>query len=177
MTRYRFGIDVGGTFTDLLVLDEESGLLRKVKVPSTPLDPSDAVELCVTRLLDEGSVRSEEVASVVHATTVASNAILGQKGLELPKACLITTEGFRDVLEIGRQTRPDLYDIFVERPEPLVPRQHRYEVRERIDAFGSVVTPLDEDGLVDVSRRIRKEGFAAAAISLINSYANPSHER
>ncbi|MFQ5950667.1 MAG: hydantoinase/oxoprolinase family protein [Candidatus Geothermarchaeales archaeon] len=176
MARYRLGIDVGGTFTDLLVLDEESGLLRKVKVSSTPLDPSDAVELCVIRFLDERSVRSEEVASVVHATTVAANAILGQKGLKLPKACLITTEGFRDVLEIGRQTRPDLYDIFTERPRPLVPRRYRYVVRERTDAFGSVATPLDEERVVELSKKIREGGFATVAISFINSYVNSRHE-
>src|SRR5215469_4085923 len=137
----RVGIDVGGTFTDLAAVDDANGAVLRLKVPSTPRAPERAVIAALEELLSKGYA-SGDVAFVGHSTTVATNALLGQIGLELPRVALVTTHGFRDVIEIGRQNRSAVYDLFVQRPQPLVAREDRLMVCERIAANGEVVEPL-----------------------------------
>ncbi len=175
----RIGIDVGGTFTDLVAFAEETGETALIKVPSTPSDPAQGVVDAVRRFV-RGPGQTWKVftsaASLIHASTIGTNLLLGQKGLRIPKGALVTTEGFRDVLEIARQRRPDLYDLFFQRPRPLVERRYRYTVRERMDANGAVVVPLDEEGLRRIAERMREERIETVAVCFLHSYANPAHE-
>jgi N-methylhydantoinase A len=172
--RLRVGIDVGGTFTDLIALDETSGALRRLKVPSTPRAPERGVIDALVRLLCD--VEANTIALLSHSSTIATNALLGQINLELPLTVLLTTEGFRDVLEIGRQNRSEVYNLFVRRPAPLVERRFRFGVRERMDPFGAVVTPLDLGSLETVLNAIEGCGAQAVAVSYLHSYANDAHE-
>jgi len=172
----RVGIDVGGTFTDLTALESWSGTVAVAKVASTPAQPHRAVLRALRALLE----RYESVPAIEfvgHATTIATNALLGQLGLELPRVALVTTDGFRDVIEIGRQNRSEVYDLFVERPTPLVARRDRLLVRERIDRDGNVLVPLDEESVAAVCAQLRERNVAAVAICLLHSYANDAHER
>jgi N-methylhydantoinase A len=167
----RIAVDIGGTFTDL-VLVKGGRVAASAKVLTTPADPSIAIEAGIERLLED--VRAEEVREVVHATTLISNALIERKGAT---TALIATKGFRDVMTIRRELRYDLYDLFLEMPEPLVPRRLRFEVAERILADGSVDTPLDAGQVRKIARRIEREGVEAVAVALLHSYRNPQHER
>jgi N-methylhydantoinase A len=169
----RVGVDIGGTFTDI-VLRLDDGTLRVSKVSSTPEDPGLAVVRGLDALLRAAGVAPASVVEVVHGTTVASNTILQKKGARVG---LLTTRGFRDVLEIGRVRTPDLFDLTWEKPEPLVERRHRLEVDERIGADGAVVRPLDREGLLAAAERLVADGADVVAVSFINSYVNPAHER
>src|SRR2546427_1440593 len=169
----RVGIDIGGTFTDLVAIDEKHGVW-KIKVLTTPTDPSVGALDAVRRLLDREDVDPGLVRVVIHATTLASNAVLTG---DIPKTALVTTAGFRDVLEIGRQNRPELYNLQVERLPPLVPRRYRFEVRERIMYDGRVLEPLDRSQAILVARRIRRLRVGTVAVCLLHSYANPKHEK
>ncbi|TMH94392.1 hydantoinase/oxoprolinase family protein [Candidatus Bathyarchaeota archaeon] len=169
----RVGIDIGGTFTDLVAADAKRGVW-KIKVLTTPTDPSVGALDAVRRLLEKPKVDAGLVGAVIHATTLASNALLTG---DIPKTALVTTSGFRDVLEIGRQNRPELYNLQVERLPPLVPRRYRFEVRERILHDGRVLEPLDRSQATLVARRIRRLGIGTVAICLLHSYANPKHEK
>ena len=171
----RVGIDVGGTFTDLVAFDEISGRLVPYKVPSVPRQPEEGAMAALAALL--GDVAPELVAFVSRSTTLATNALLGQIGLELPRVALLATAGFTDVLEIGRQQRSDVYDLFVERPRPLVARADRIGVRERLDARGAAVTALDAGAIRDAVSEVAQRDVAAVAVSLLHSYANGAHER
>jgi len=168
----RVGVDIGGTFTDL-VLRRPDGSLKVSTVSSTPDDPGRAVVHGLARLLRDAGVNPGEVAEVVHGTTVASNTILQKRGARVG---LLTTRGFRDVLEIGRVRTPDLFDLTWEKPAPLVPRRHRLEVDERIAADGQVVRPLDRAGLLAAAERLVAEGAEVLAVSFLNSYVNPAHD-
>ncbi len=174
MTTYRVGVDTGGTFTDLVFLEEATGAVHLVKLPSTPHDPSVAFLDVLRRALHETGAQPAEVAYLAHGTTVATNTIIEGKGA---KAALIATQGFRDVFEIARQIRPKLYDIFCDKPPPLVPRYLCFEVPERLDARGRVLKPLDEAAVASVIEKIRREGVESVAVCLLHSYANPAHER
>ncbi len=169
---WRVGVDVGGTFTDLVALDEDRSALWSVKVPTTPSDPAagvgEAVAECRRRCA--GPVRL-----VVHASTVGTNLFLGRE--RLPRAALLTTEGFRDVLEIGRQRRAELYNLFFERPRPLIPRRYRFGVRERVDPSGEVVVPLDEAQVTALGEALAREDIQAVAVCYLHSYRNPAHEQ
>ena len=169
----RVGIDIGGTFTDLVATDEKRGVW-KIKVLTTPKDPSMGALDAVRRLLDKEGVDAGLVRVVIHATTLASNALLTGN---IPKTALVTTLGFRDLLEIGRQNRPDLYNLQVERLPPLVPRRYRFGVRERIAYDGRVLEPLDTSQAVRVARRIRRLGIGTVAVCFLHSFANPKHEK
>jgi N-methylhydantoinase A len=171
---YRLGIDIGGTFTDALLLDEQSGAMRIAKVPSTPADPSLGFLAAVERILTAAGVAPAAVRLVVHGTTVATNTIIEGKGAPTG---FITTEGFRDMLEIARQTRPSLYDLRFVKPEPLVPRALCFGVPERLDSHGEVITPLDEAAVRAAGRALRAAGVTAIAVCLLHSYRNPAHER
>jgi N-methylhydantoinase A len=167
------GVDIGGTFTDL-VLRLPDGTVRVSKVSSTPDDPGLAVVTGLAALLRTAGVEPREVTEIVHGTTVASNTILQKTGAVTG---LITTRGFRDVLEIGRVRTPDLYDLTWEKPAPLVPRRRRLEVDERVAADGAVVRPLDEAGVIRAAERLAAAGAQVIAICFINSHANPAHEQ
>lgn len=172
MTRYRVGVDVGGTFTDI-VLMEESGELTIKKVLSTPHDYSEAILDAIGSLMKENGFKGSQVEAVIHGTTVATNAILTHTGA---KTGLITTRGFRDVLEFARIRRPRLYDMEWEKPPALVPRYLRMEVEERIASSGEVVTPLDMASVDRAVQSLLEEQVDSIAVCLINSYQNPDHE-
>jgi len=167
----RVGVDVGGTFTDVVVYEPGEGV-RVHKEPTTPRRPV----VGVVRGLEAAGVDLRRVGVLVHATTVGTNVFLGQVGLELPPAALITNKGFRDVLEIGRQNRPSLYDPYYERPRPLVPRRRRVGVAGRIGPGGEELEPLDVEGVREWARRLCGEGVRVFAVSFLHSYRNPSHE-
>jgi N-methylhydantoinase A len=165
----RLGVDVGGTFTDLVTV-EDDGVLRFAKVPSVPADPSAAVMDAVT----QAAVRPEQVARFAHGTTVATNALLERRG---SVTALVSTHGFRDVIEIGRQDRPSLYDLTCDRPPPLVARSARFTVTERCGPSG-VLIPLDEAEVASLAERLADRGdLAAVAVCLLFSFAHPGHER
>ncbi len=169
----RIGIDTGGTFTDFIWVDA-AGRLRLHKEPSTPDDPSRAVLSGLADIRNRVSQKKLGFKTVVHGSTVATNALLQRRGA--PTA-LIATAGFADVLAIGRQDRPDLYALVPQKPPPLVPRELRFEVRERIGADGAVVTPLDEAALAEVVERVAAAGVEAVAVCLLFSFLRPEHEQ
>ena len=171
---YRIGVDVGGTFTDFVLRDEETGGVAVHKVPSTPADPSEAVRNGLPALLEKAGAGPAGIGQLLHATTVATNAIIQRRGA---KTALITTRGFRDVLILGRQKRYETYDLHMVKPEPLIPRGRIFEVRERVGFDGRVLEPLDAAELAEVLERIAEEGCEAVAVALLHSYANPAHER
>jgi len=173
-TRYRIGIDVGGTFTDLYLLDEASGAVARHKLLSTPGEPHLAPLVGIREILAQVAASGPQVAFVGLGTTVMTNALLERKGATTG---LITTMGFRDLLEIARQKRPHTFDPFVSKPEPLVPRQFRAEVVERMAADGSVLIALDHDSVIAAIDRMREAGVESVAVCLLNAYANPAHER
>ena len=172
--RARLGVDIGGTFTDLVVIDEATGTARVGKVLTTAKDPAHGVEEGIHALLDETGVRSDAVRAVVHGTTLATNALIERKGA---KTALLTTEGFRDALEIRREGRYDMYDLFIDPPPPLVPRHLRREVPERLLADGSILKTLDEAAARRALAELAREGVEALAICLLHAYVNPAHER
>jgi N-methylhydantoinase A len=174
MSRLRIGVDVGGTFTDLVLLDEASGAFGFHKVPSTPSDPSEAIEAGVLGLLARAGRRAEEVGFLGHGTTVATNMAIERRGA---LTGLITTRGFRDVLEIARQTRPHLYDYTQARPAPLAARRHRLEVAERRLADGGVLVPLDEAEVEAAARRLLEAGVEAVAICFLHAWRDAAHEQ
>ncbi|WP_448574502.1 hydantoinase/oxoprolinase family protein [Thermomicrobium sp.] len=163
----RVGVDTGGTFTDFVVLDGTG--VRLHKEPSTPDDPARAIVRGLERLGVLPTVRE-----LLHGSTVATNAILERKGA---RTALVTTAGFRDVLEIGRQNRPRLYDLRQTKPPPLVPRALRFEVRERLDERGGVLVPLVDDDLHSVVAELRLAGVESVAVCLLFSFVNPEHEK
>jgi N-methylhydantoinase A len=171
---YRLGCDIGGTFTDFVLLDETSGTLRIHKCLTTPSDPSEAVEQGIRGLEAQAPGFVAELEEIIHGTTLVINAIIERKGA---RTGLITTRGFRDVLELGREIRYDAYDIFAQYPEPLVPRPLRMEVDERVASDGRVLRPLRDGEVRDILGRLRQEGIESLAVCLLNAFENPVHER
>ena len=171
----RIGVDVGGTFTDVVYISEDDEP-RILKVPSTPDDPARGVLDAIESLLGTDTARSQNVAMLAHGTTVATNAVLERKGASVG---LIATEGFTDVLEIGRQMRQQMYAVRLdpETPAFVAPGYMRQGVRERIGAAGEVVTPLDERSVERALDTLVDRGAQAFAVSLLFSFLNPSHER
>jgi N-methylhydantoinase A len=174
LSRYRIGIDVGGTFTDLYLHDMETGEVARHKLLSTPERPHLAPLQGIREILKQVGGKGSQVAFVGLGTTVMTNALLERKGATTG---LITTAGFRDLLEIARQKRPHTFDPFVSKPDPLVPRQLRVEVAERIAADGSVLIPLDSQSLEQAIDHLLNAGVEAIAVCFLNSYANPTHEQ
>ena len=170
---YRVGIDIGGTFTDLLLVKEDGSAVIG-KTLTTPGDPSLAVENALRPSLENRTIRVGERGTLLHGTTLVTNSLIERKG---SKTALLTTKGFRDAVEIGREHRYDLYDVFLEMPKPLVPRYLRLEVDERVLASGEVVRPPDLDDLEPLVAELKEKGIEAIAVSLLHSYANPTHER
>ncbi len=169
----RIGVDSGGTFTDIVVYDETNGEILIWKVSSTPDDPSRGIHGGAAEAVQRFYGGRARVASFGHGTTVATNAVIQKRG---SVTGLITSAGFRDVLEIGRQTRASLYNLKVRRPTPLARRDHRHGVVERMRWDGTVETPLDEASVRAAARRLEADGVAAVAVCLLNSYRNPAHE-
>src|SRR3954466_3095494 len=170
----RIGIDVGGPFPAPGGGEEAPAAPRHFKLPSTPTDPAIAIADGIAALLQQSGAAGEAITFLGHGTTVVTNLIIERRGA--PTA-LLTTAGFRDVLEIGRQTRPDLYDYTVERAPPLVPRHWRIEIPERIDADGNILVPLDEAAVERAADMLRAEGIEAVAIGFLHAYKNDIHER
>src|SRR5947209_13179556 len=174
----RIGVDVGGTFTDLVLVDEESGRITVDKVPSTPDEPARAVIAGVHQLCARGGVELGEVDNLLHGTTIATNIALTHTGAEVG---MITTEGFRDLLHIARHKKPFNFSLQQELPwqsRPLVKRRHRLTVHERVTVpNGDVLTELDDDEVREQVRRLRDAGVEAVAVCLLHSYLNPDHER
>ena len=173
MVRYRLGVDIGGTFTDFALIDEATGKVSVNKTLTTPHDPSEAIMKGTKALLDSAGLSASQLDIIVQGATLATNALIERKGA---KTGLITTEGFRDILELRRETRYDIYDLFIEMPEPVVPRELRLGVRERMNKDGKVVTELDVPGLVQVVGRLVEQGVESVAVCFLNSYANPQNE-
>src|SRR5262249_44125010 len=171
---WRVGIDVGGTFTDLAAVDDASGAVHLEKVPTTPADQSVGVAAGLATLLARHGVLPAAVGYLGHGTTVCINAVLERKGA---RTGLVTTHGMRDLLELRRQIRDDLYDLQADKPEPLVPRDRRHEVPERTLAEGSVATPVDMDAVHAAIGALVAEGVEALAVCFLHSYVNPAHER
>lgn len=173
----RVGIDVGGTFTDVVLIDEDSDRMWSTKVATTPADPSIGAVDGVRKILEISGLSGADVGFVGHGTTIATNMVIEGKGA---RTALVTTEGFRDILEIrrmARHDRADLYDLFFDNPPPLVPRHLRRGVPERVRYDGSIETPLDEDKLDQEIAALAKENIEAVAVCFINSYVNPDHEK
>jgi len=171
----RVAVDIGGTFTDLVAIDESK--LHVLKMRSTPSTPEYAFIQIIEQLLKENNFRGDQIERIVHVGTLGSNLFLGQIGIRIPKVALLTTQGFRDVIEIGRQNRSELYDVFFQRPKPLIPRRLRFEVDERIDSHGRLLRKIDETKVHELADRLKHEDIEAVAISFLNSYLNPDNER
>ncbi len=170
---FRLGCDIGGTFTDFVLVNDDTGEFQINKCLTTPGDPSDAVEQGIRELLEQTPGFMPKIDEIIHGTTLVINAIIERKGA---KTGLITTKGFRDVLELGREMRYDAYDIFAEYPLPLVPRSLRYEVSERIMSDGRVIRALEAKDVQKVLSELLESGIESLAVCLINSFENPVHE-
>src|SRR5436190_5138014 len=170
---WRIGVDIGGTFTDVALVEDATGDIAIAKVPSTPRDLCAGVLQGVEAAMRRRAAGADAVSLLSHATTVVTNAILEQSGA---RAAMIATRGFRDVLELRRSARADLYDLFQDPPAVLIPRRRRFEITERIGADGAVVAALADneiDGLIAALKAARVD---AIAVSLMFSFLNPEHE-
>ena len=173
-TRYRIAVDVGGTFTDLMVLDAETGEVHALKTPTTPADPSEGLLAGIAQAKERLGFEPGEVGFILHGTTIATNAVLERK---LPEGALIANRGFTDVLEIGRHVRREPYTL---KPTPqtvLVPRDRRYGVEGRMRWDGSEETPLDEKAVAGIAHEISEAGIGAVAVAFLHAYRDPAHER
>ena len=170
---YRLSVDVGGTFTDIVLFDDEKKQIHTTKVSSTPQDQSIGLIEGIEKICRQVGIDYNKITYFIHGTTVATNALLERKGA---KTALIVTEGFRDVFEIGRQSRPDLYNFWMSRPKPPIPRHMIFEVPERILFDGKVEKELDEKAAYEVCERIRAIGAESVAVCFINSYRNGKNE-
>ena len=168
----RLAIDIGGTFTDL-VLEHGNELLTK-KVLTSISEPELAVIEGVSELLEENNIKASDIKMIIHGTTLATNAVIERKGA---KTCFITTSGFRDVLDIGYESRFDQYDILIDKTMSLVPRKHRYVIDERTDVNGSIITSIDKDQFYNLINKIKNENFESIAVGFLHSYANPENEK
>ena len=173
MPSYSLGIDIGGTFTDIVVYDHDSGRQWSRKVLTTHDDPARAVAAGVATLLREGQLEARHFTRVVHATTLFTNALIERKGAVTG---LITTAGFADTLEIGRERKFELYDLDIAKPDPLVPRNLRLEVDERMRPDGRVRRPLDPAEVTARARALVEAGVTSIAVVFLHAYANPEHE-
>jgi 5-oxoprolinase (ATP-hydrolysing)/N-methylhydantoinase A len=172
--RYRIGFDIGGTFTDFILLDETRAEIRLHKCLTTPDDPSIGALTGLAELVAGAGIELSHVAEIVHGTTLVANALIERRGARLG---LITTEGFRDILEMGTEQRYDIYDLFLQYPEPLVPRRRRLEVTERMDRDGNALVPIDLDQVHAAARKLAADAVEAIAVCFLHAYRNPAHER
>ncbi|MGE4218496.1 MAG: hydantoinase/oxoprolinase family protein [Alphaproteobacteria bacterium] len=168
------GVDVGGTFTDFFAFDDATGTQRLFKTPSTPADPAAAILAGLDALCAQEGIPAAAIRRLAHGTTVATNALIQGRG---GRVAFVTTAGFRDLLEIGRQTRPRMYDLKADFPPPVVPRERRFEVVERLDAKGRVLTPLTDAAVDAAVAAVRDSGAEACAVGLLFSFLDPAHEQ
>jgi len=173
-TNFRAGIDIGGTFTDFILFDEAAAAIRLHKCLTTPSDPSQGALDGLADLVKAAGISVADIGEIVHGTTLVTNAVIERKGAPVG---LITTDGFRDVLEIGSEQRYDIYDLFLTFPQPLVSRSRRLEISERIGADGGVVKPLDEVSVLRAVKALVADKVEAIAVCLMHSYRNPAHEK
>ncbi len=173
MGTYKLGFDIGGTFTDFILLNEKSGEIHTHKILTTPEEPSDAVIDGISHLIDKYDIDPKKIVHTTHATTLITNAFIERKG---SKTGLICTSGFSDIIEIGNEMRYDIYDLLIELPEPIVSRNNRFEVDERITATGTVFKKLNTTQLNKIVDNIIKSGIEAVGICFLHSYKNNSHE-
>ncbi len=170
----KLGIDIGGTFTDLVLLNESNGQIQFGKTLTTYPDPATGILNGIHQLIREYGMKPAELAGIVHGTTLVTNAVIERKG---KKTALITTKGFEDVLEIGRELRYDIYDLFLTTPQPLVPRNLRIGISERMDKNGTVLEEMDLEELKEAIKFCIKEGVQSIAVCFLHSFSNPSHEQ
>src|SRR5699024_5767515 len=170
MSKYRVAVDVGGTFTDVFVFDEESKKMNIAKTPSTPKKP----QIGVLNGIKKADIAGEDITMFSHGTTVGTNALIERK---LPRTALITTKGFRDIPEIRRGTKLDLWDAYKDIAEPYIKRRDRFEVDERIDYSGQVIKEVEEAEVVELARILRKREIKSIAIGFMNAYVNGENER
>ena len=170
MSHYRVAADVGGTFTDAVIFDEVTTEISIAKVPSVPASPAQGI----IDGIKEARITGEQIRLFSHGTTVATNALITRR---LPRTGLVTTAGFRDVLEIRRATKDDLWDAYRDVAPPYIPRRDRLEVEERVTYDGSVLTPLNEEQARQMARIFKRRGVESVAVSFINSYMNSTHEQ
>ena len=173
----RVALDVGGTFTDVITVDDTTGNVYVLKVRSTPTAPEEGLLSALAHLMSAHNLAASSIGSIVHVSTIGTNLFFGQLGIRAPKTALVTTSGFRDIIEIGRQNRLELYNVFFQRPKPLVPRRLRLEVSERVDSDGRVLQKVDREELDVLAKELREQGVESVAVSFINSYANFENER
>jgi N-methylhydantoinase A len=172
LTPYRLGVDIGGTFTDV-ALEGPAGI-TSAKVLTTHRAPEEGVLAAIQQALTQADLSPGDVAAIIHGTTLATNALIERKGA---RTALITTQGFRDVLHIGLENRFEQYDLYLEKPEPLVPRRLRFTVPERVNAQGKVLLPLDETTIYQIIFSLREQSIESVAVAFLHSFVNPSHER
>ena len=172
-TRYWIGVDVGGTFTDFYALDETTGTVHNGKRPSTPDDPARAIIEGLRALASRHGIDLGGLRRLSHGTTVGTNALIQRRG---GNVAMVTTRGFRDLLEIGRQTRPHMYSLTEDQPPALVERRHRFEIAERMDATGEIVAGLADDAVAAAVEQVRASGAEACAVCLLFAFRNPEHE-
>jgi len=170
----RIGADIGGTFTDVILLSDDGSKFQISKVLTTPDEPDQAVVTGIGQAMAESSTPPQDVSHVIHGTTLFTNALIERKGA---RTALITTKGFRDAIEIAREHRYDMYDLHMQRPRPLAPRHLRFEISERTLADGTVRAPVPEDEVLAIVEKLRAEKVEAVAVCLIHSYLNPAHEK
>ena len=174
MPRYRVGIDIGGTFTDFFVIDDEAQTSQILKMPSNATTPEQSVFDGLAHLFAGGQIKPGEIGYFTHGTTLAVNTILQRRGL---RTALLVTEGFRDILNIGRHRIPDVFNFFTDVPDPLVSRALTFEVAERILADGTVYIPPDLPAMAGIAAELSANGVEAVAICFLHSYRNPANER
>ena len=170
----KIGIDIGGTFTDLVLLYPHTGELAFAKTLTTYPDPTEGILNGINEILKANGLKASEIHTIVHGTTLVTNAVIERKGA---KTALVTTAGFEDVLEIGRELRYDIYDIFLDMPKPLVPRNLRFGVEERLDRYGNILKPLEEAEVLRLLKQLEGEGVESIAVCLLHAFANPIHEQ
>lgn len=170
---WRIGFDIGGTFTDLVLLNDISGEAIRHKTLTTPEDPSEGAYTGLTQLVELAGLKASDIHTITHGTTLAINALLERRGA---KTALVVTRGFRDVLVLGREYRYDIYDLNGAPAQPLLPRSQSYEITERVTARGEVITPLDEAEVVRLAAELRDQGYEAVAVLCMHAYAWPEHE-
>jgi N-methylhydantoinase A len=168
----RMGVDIGGTFTDVVL--EKDGQQYSTKVLTTYIAPENAIIDGMQQVCKKAGVKPADISQIIHGTTLATNALIERSGA---KTALITTQGFRDVIEMRTESRFEQYDLNLSLPEPLIPRQQRYTVDERINAQGEVYQALDRAEVETLARQIKTAGYESVAVGLLHSYLNPSHER
>jgi len=171
--KFRLGFDIGGTFTDFVMVNQKTGVTFLHKCLTTPQDPSIAVSNGMKSLLKSAGINGNEIEIAIHGTTLITNALIERKGA---RTGMITTSGFRDILEMGTEVRYDIYDLFLEKPEPLVPRKWRYEVGERLDNNGNIIKPLDVNSIRKVIHELYNQKLESLAIVFLHSFRNPEHE-